>query len=109
MFPIMLALVIGASAARKYPFGDLRTSTFWLVAVPVLMAVAVAAAGHLAGRIDRRVPLLVAAVALAVWIPAANRYIRIHPIPNEDVHSEITYLNAHFRSGDVVIVSYGAS
>ena len=109
MFPIMLALVIVASAARKYPFGDLRTSTFWLVAVPLLMAVGVAAAGHLAGRIDRRLPLLVAVVALAVWVPASNRYIRFHPIPNEDVHSEITYLEAHFRRGDVVIVSYGAS
>ncbi len=109
MFPILLALVVVASAARKYPFGDLRTSTFWLVAVPMLMAVAVAAAGQLASRIDRRAPLLVAAVALAVWVPATNRDIRAHPIPNEDVHSEINYLEAHFRRGDVVIVSYGAS
>ncbi len=109
MFPIMMALVIVASAAHKYPFGNERTSTFWLVAIPVLMAVAVAAAGHLAGRIDRRAPLLVAALALAVWVPATNMYIRAHSIPNEDVHSEITYLEAHFRHGDVVIVSYGAS
>jgi len=109
MFPIMLALVIVASAARKYPFGDLRTSTFWLVTVPVLMAIAVAAAAQLAGRIDRRLPLLVAVVALAVWVPATNKYIRFHSIPNEDVHSEISYLEAHFRHGDVVLVSYGAS
>ena len=109
MLPLMLAIVIAASAAGKYPFGDLRTSTFWLVMVPVLMAVAVAAAGHLAARIDRRAPLLVAAVALAVWVPATDTYIRFHSIPVEDVHSEVTYLDAHFRPGDVVIVSYGAS
>jgi hypothetical protein len=109
MFPIMLALVIVASAAHKYPFGDLRTSTFWLVAVPMLMAVAIATAGHLAARIDRRLPLLVAAVALAVWVPATNRYVRFHSIPKEDVHSEVSYLEAHFKHGDVVIVSYGAS
>jgi hypothetical protein len=109
LFPIMLALVLVASAAHQYPFGNPRTSTFWLVAVPVLMAVAVAAAGHLASRIDRRAPLVVAALALAVWVPATNKYIRAHSIPNEDVHSEIAYLESHFRHGDVVIVSYGAS
>jgi hypothetical protein len=109
MFPLMLAIVIVVSAAGKYPLGDLRTSTFWLVMVPVLMAVAVAAAGRLAARIDRRAPLLVAAVALAVWVPSTDTYIRSHSIPVEDVHSEVTYLNAHFRPGDVVIVSYGAS
>jgi hypothetical protein len=109
MFPIMLVLVLVASAAHKYPFGNPRTSTFWLVAIPVLMAVAVAAAGHLAGHIDRRAPLLVAALALAVWVPATNIDIRAHSIPNEDVLSQITYLEAHFRPRDVVIVSYGAS
>jgi hypothetical protein len=109
MFPIMLAIAIAASAARKYPFGDLRTSTFWLVVVPVLMAVAVAAAGRLAAAIDRRAPLVVAAVALAAWVPATNHFIRTHPIPNEDVHSEVSYLDTHFRPGDVVIVNYGAS
>jgi hypothetical protein len=109
MLPVTLVLVIVASAARKYPFGDPRTSTFWLVTVPVLMAVAVAAAGKLAARIDRRAPLLITAVALAVWVPATNAYIRSRSIPVEDVHSEVTYLDAHFRPGDVVIVSYGAS
>jgi hypothetical protein len=109
MLPVTLVLVLVASAARKYPFGDPRTSTFWLVAVPVLMAVAVAAAGKLGTRIDRRAPLVVTAVALAVWVPATNTYIRSRSIPVEDVHSEVTYLDAHFRHGDVVIVSYGAS
>jgi hypothetical protein len=109
MFPFLLAILIGASAARKYPFGDVRTSTFWLVLVPVLMAVAVAAAGRWAARADRRAPLVIAAVALAAWVPATDSFIRSHSIPNEDVHSEVTYLESHFRPGDVVIVNYGAS
>ncbi len=109
MFPIMMAIVIMASAARKYPFGDPRTSTFWLVLVPVLTAVAVAAVGRLATTIDRRMPALVAAVALAIWVPVTMPYVRVHSIPVEDIHSEVTYLQAHFRPGDVVIVSYGAS
>lgn len=109
LLPVTLAIVVVASAARKYPFGDLRTSTFWLVTIPLLMAVAVAAAGKLATAIDRRAPVVVTAVALAVWVPATNPYIRSHPIPNEDVHSEVAYLDTHFRRGDVVIVGYAAS
>jgi hypothetical protein len=109
MFPVTLVIIIAGSAAHKYPFGDLRTSTFWLVAVPLLMAVAVAATGHLAARIDRMVPLLVAAVALAIWVPVTDPYIRAHQLPQEDVHSEVMYLDNHFRPGDVVIVSYAAS
>jgi hypothetical protein len=109
LFPVTLILVLAASAARKYPFGDLRTSTFWLVTAPLLMAVAVAAAAHLAARIDRRVPLVVAAAGLAVWVPVTNPFIRSHQIPNEDVHAEVTYLDGHYRPGDVVIVSYAAS
>jgi hypothetical protein len=109
MFPVLVAIVIVASAAREYPFGDPRTSTFWLVLVPLLMAVAVAAVGKLATTVDRRMPALVAVVALAVWVPVTRPDIRAHSIPVEDVHSEVTYLEAHYRPGDVVIVSYGAS
>jgi hypothetical protein len=121
LLPVTLVIVIAASAAREYPFGDVRTSTFWLVTVPLLMAVAVAAAAHLAGEAARRasrdrearwallVPLVVAALALAVWVPATDSYVRSHDIPNEDVHSEVTYLDHHFRRGDVIIVSYAAS
>ncbi len=109
ILPIMLASVIVASAARKYPFGDLRTSTFWLVAVPLLMAVAVAAAGHWAASFHRRAPLVAAALALTVWVPATHSYIRSHRIPNEDVRSEVSYLTTHFRRGDAIIVSYAAS
>jgi hypothetical protein len=121
LLPVTLVIVIAASAAREYPFGDVRTSTFWLVTVPLLMAVAVAAAGQLAAMAgrhmvgDRRarwtlaVPVVVAALGLAAWVPATDSYIKSHSIPNEDVRSEVNYLDSHFRRGDVVIISYAAS
>jgi hypothetical protein len=109
MLPVTLAVVIAASAAGKYPFGDLRTSTFWLVTVPLLMAVAVAAVAHWAAAFHRWAPVVITAAALAVWVPATGAYIRSHPIPNENVRAEVVYLDAHFRRGDVVIVNYGAS
>ena len=109
LLPVMLVVVIAASAAGRYPLGDLRTSTFWLVAVPLVMAVAVAAAGHWAARINRWAPVVITAVALAVWVPATGAYIRSHHIPSEDVRAEVAYLDSHFRRGDIVIVNYGAS
>ncbi|MBO0822625.1 MAG: hypothetical protein J2P27_02055 [Actinobacteria bacterium] len=117
MFPVILAIVIGASAAGKYPFGDLRTSTFWLVMPPVLMAVAVATAGSLARHFARlapklvagAVPVLIAAAALAIWVPATERYVRSHLLPAEDVQAQVAYLDRHFRHGDVVIVNFAAS
>ncbi len=109
MFPLtMLAMAI-ASADRKYPFGDMRTSTFWLVMGPILMAIAVAAAAQAIPRYSRPAALVAAAVALAVWVPVTHPYIRAHPIPNEDVRSQVEYLNARLSPGDVVIVDYGAS
>ncbi len=109
MLPVTLVVVLAASAAGKYPFGDLRTSTFWLVTVPLLMAVAVAAAARWAANLSRWAGLAVTAAALAVWVVAAGPFIRSHLLPNEDVHSQVTYLDHHFRHGDVVIVSYAAS
>lgn len=109
LLPVTLAVLLAASAAGKYPFGNLRTSTFWLVAVPLLMAVAVAAVAHWAAALHRWAPAVITAVALAVWVPATGPYIRSHQIPNADVRAEVVYLDAHFRRGDVVIVNYGAS
>jgi hypothetical protein len=109
MLPVTLALVMAASAVGKYPFGDLRTSTFWLVTVPLLMAVAVAAVARWAAALHRWAPVVITAAALAVWVPATGPYIRSHSIPNASVHAEVAYLDAHFRRGDIVIVNYGAS
>src|SRR5260370_16900506 len=58
LFPIMLVITIAASAAHQYPVGDLRTSTFWLVAGPGRVAGAVAAVGRLAPAVDPRRPTL---------------------------------------------------
>jgi hypothetical protein len=103
LLPLILVIQVAGSVAGKYPFGDVRTSTFWLVLVPVLMAIAVAAIGHA----TRKAPVAIAltAVALAVWVSATNSYMRTHPIPDENVHGQVDYMVAHYRAGDVIIVS----
>jgi hypothetical protein len=54
LLPVTLLVVETVSAARQYPFGGERTSTFWLVMFPVLMAIAVTALIHGFGRVPGR-------------------------------------------------------
>jgi hypothetical protein len=114
--PITIVMVIGASADRRYPFGDVRTSTFWLVMVGLLMAVAclgvVSALGKLAGRVSAlavAAPIVAAAAALAGYVGLAHGYIRSHPLPGEDVRSQVAYVDGHHRPGDAVIVNFSAT
>jgi hypothetical protein len=126
MFPVTLVVVMVGSMAHQYPFGDERTSTFWIVMVPVLMAIAVAAAIHGLGRLClwlRRLPggtwLAVgarAAIAVTVGTAAIAGYlhevqpdVNAHQITHEDVRSQVAYVEAHFRPGDVIIADYGTS
>jgi hypothetical protein len=133
LLPVTLAVVMAASAHQSYPFGDERTSTFWLVLFPVLMAIAVASvphaigvglgwlAGGTGGRPLRRglrwlqwtlLPVLaIAATAIAVnyytraVLPVANSHLLAH----DDPRSQVQYTEDHWRAGDVIIVDYGAS
>ncbi|HUN32688.1 MAG TPA: hypothetical protein VMU95_11800 [Trebonia sp.] len=122
MLPATLLVAMVASAARQYPFGDERTSTFWEVMFPVLMAIAIAAAIHGAGRwlgragaggARRRafpaIAVVVCAAAIAGYTLAVWPDINTHPIPDDDARSQIQYAEAHYRPGDVFLVDYGAT
>jgi hypothetical protein len=107
--PLLVLVAMAASAARKYPFLDLRTSLFWLVAVLVVMAVAVAQLVALLARVH----VLVGAVALvavaALWLNQTSPYLGLHLIPPEPLGTQVKYLNAHRGANDVVVVSFSAA
>jgi non-canonical purine NTP pyrophosphatase (RdgB/HAM1 family) len=109
MFPLTLLAVAVASADRRFPFGDMRTSTFWLVMAPALMAIAVAVAGRAIAAINRPAAFATGAVLLGLWVSTAHPYIRSHPIPNEDIRAQVEYLNENIRPGDIIIVDYTGS
>jgi hypothetical protein len=46
MVPLVYAVVVGASGLRRYPLGDVRTSTFWLVLCSALAAAGLADVVH---------------------------------------------------------------
>ena len=126
LLPATLAVAVVASAVRVYPFGDERISTFWLVMVPVLMAIGVAAVIHVVafgeiapgptrspGRARARWAAALAATALAVTaLSVANsrwvdvRSIAINP---QNPYDQIVYVEKHFRRGDVILVNEEAT
>ncbi len=106
LWPELLAV----SALQKYPFLDLRTSTF-LFAVTA----AVAAIG-LTGVCSLLRPWLrgalaagLAAVALVAFIAGARPYVRSHLIPTEDVRDQARYVAAHDAPGDVILVNLSSN
>lgn len=107
--PLSIGVTIVASMLHDYPFGDLRTSTFWLVEVAVLMAVGVACAITLVARNLRAVVAVAVVVVVVLVVWDVRPYIRSQPIPREDVRSQVAFVNTHRRPGDVVILSYSAS
>ena len=131
LLPVTLAVTIVASAASVYPFGDERTSTFWLVMVPVLMAIGVAAVIHAVsfgaktsaaapdpatqrGRRGRArwtaaVAATVIAVAALATVNARWIDVRSVAINTENPDSQISYVEAHFRAGDVILVNEEAA
>jgi hypothetical protein len=121
MLPVTLVVAMTASAARQYPFGDERTSTFWEVMFPVLMAITVAAAihglGQAFGRLDPAVkrwapPVIAIAVgtaAIAGYVHYVRPDINSHTIPDDDARSQVQFAEAHYQPGDVFLVDFGAS
>jgi hypothetical protein len=111
----LLPEMIVLSAVKIYPFGDLRTST-WLIAITVAVA-AIGVAGICAlvrqgirGEAAAWLAsALVAAVAVAGFGVAAAPYVRGHPIPDEDVRDQASYVASHAAADDVILVNLNSN
>jgi hypothetical protein len=112
LWPEMIAL----SALRRYPFLDLRTSTFLMAVTVVVAAIGVAglaaAARHWLGRAagaqsatGRAVAVLLAVAAAGGFIAGAVPYARGNPIPAEDVRDQARYVFRHAAPGDAIVVN----
>jgi len=122
LLPATVVVVLVASAARIYPFGDERTSTFWLVMVPVVMVIGIAALiSWLTSRIPHggRVPrwlgwevaLVASVVLLTGWAQVNQQWINRPAIGvnRQNPSAQISYVEAHWRPGDVILVNEEAS
>ncbi len=88
-----------------------RTSTFLVVMVTVLMAIGLLGGLRLIASWNRAVIAAVALVAVvAGWVVTVQPDIRVQSITNDDVRSQVQYVDAHLAGPrDVVILSYAAS
>ncbi|NHC46382.1 hypothetical protein [Motilibacter aurantiacus] len=117
LVPVAALGSAAAAVLHVYPFLDVRTSTWLLVGVSVLAAVAVAVAlGALAAPAPAApaAAIRLAATGLAVAAAGsaahvAHPYVRGHTIFAQDVRSQAERVAADKRPGDVVLVALSAT
>jgi hypothetical protein len=116
LWPEMLAL----SALKKYPFLELRTSTFLFAITVVVAAIGLVGVGSLlrpwlkAGAAAGLtavavVALAVAGLAVVAFAGGAQPYLRSHLIPAEDVRDQALYVAAHAAPDDVIVVNMSSN
>jgi hypothetical protein len=108
LWPEMYAV----SALKRYPFLDLRTSTFLIAVTAVVAAIGVVGIAAAASRLlpspvaGFAVVLVVSAVALAAFVHAASPYVRSHLIPSYgNVDEQAEYVLHHAGPRDPIVVN----
>jgi len=109
LYPEMMAI----SAVHKYPFLDLRTSTFLFVVTAVTAAIGVVGVcAALQPLLKEWTPVLVIAIsvlAIAGFTVNNASYIRIHSIPAEDERAQTLYVADHAQPNDVILVNLSSN
>jgi hypothetical protein len=106
VWPEMLVL----SALKKYPFLELRTSTFlFAVTVAVAAVGVVGVCSLLRPRLKGALAAGLAAAAVLAFAVGSRPYLRSHTIPNEDVRDQARYVAAHDAPRDVILVNLSSN
>ncbi len=106
LWPEMLIV----SALQKYPFLDLRTSTFLFALTVVVASIGLIGVCSLLRPWLRGVgAATLAALAVAAFVVGARPYVRSHTIPAEDVRDQASFVAAHAAPGDVIIVNLNSN
>jgi hypothetical protein len=103
------------AALGKYPFLDVRTSTFLTAATAVIAAIGVAGGCALVrawlrgGRLGTTAAAVLAAAALAAFVVQAVPFARGQPIPPDNIRQQARYVAARAGRADPVVVSSTSS
>ena len=102
--------MITLSALRKYPFLDLRTSTFLFAVTAAVAAIGVVGVCSLLRPWLRgALAAGLAVAAVLAFAVGSGPYLRSHLIPNEDVRDQARYVAAHAAPGDVILVNMSSN
>jgi len=109
-FVLLWPVMLGVSAFKKYPFLDLRTSTFLFAVTVVVAAIGVTGLWSLLRPLFRGVVSagLVAAAVVAFAVHA-QPYLRQQTSPAENVRDQARYVAAHAEHGDVTLVNLSSN
>jgi hypothetical protein len=106
VWPEMITL----AALQKYPFLDLRTSTFLFAITAAVAAIGVVGVCSLLRPWLRgALAAGLAAVAAVTFVVHAQPYVRSQLIPREDVRDQARYVAAHAAPGDVILVNLSSN
>ncbi|HVD15766.1 MAG TPA: hypothetical protein VNK73_15155 [Actinomycetota bacterium] len=108
--PVLLAELVVAGAAHRYPFLDERTSLFVTVLFTVCAGLGVGALVAWSFRRPATVPvgLAAAGLAAALLVPASREAVR-RPMPGSTLRQQVAFVLENRRPGDVVLVGRNAS
>ena len=109
--PVLLAELLVAGIAGKYPLLELRTSHFAIVTVAVVAALGVAGLAQLVGQVSTVAALAVVALAAGLYLYNSEPYLRARTdsIRGTDVPGQTRAIAAHSAPGDAVVVAPAAS
>jgi hypothetical protein len=108
--PVLLAELVVAGAAHRYPFLDERTSLFVTVLLTVCGGLGVGALVAWSFRRPATIPvgLAAAGLAAALLVPASRAAVRT-PMPGSTLRQQVAFVLEHRQPGDVVVVGRNAS
>jgi hypothetical protein len=102
--------MIIVSALRRYPFLDLRTSTFLLAITVVVAAIGVVGlCSLLRPRFKRVVPAALVVLAAVAFSVNARPNIRANWIPLENARDQARYVAGHAAATDEIVVGWGSN
>ncbi len=108
--PVVALEMIAMGRLRKYPFADVRTSHFLLVASLVVAAIgAVGLVQWIAARLDRRLAAVVGLALGTMFVVMSVPHVHDMGIPGEDIRTPTLLTARLYHPGDVILVSEPAN
>jgi hypothetical protein len=106
LVPLAVAEQVVLGAASRWPFLDERTSTYLLVLVVCLFAVA---AAEVVGAVAQRTTVALgtlAAVGLSLaYLVGVRGFVRGDTLPRQDVEGQLEVVDGRFHRGDVILAN----
>jgi hypothetical protein len=106
--PMLAAIAMIASAAKRYPLLDARTNLYLLATVVLFMAIGLLGIVRLLARVHGAVGAIALVLISALWLREVQPAIGKAPIPRESLRQEVAYYEGHRQPNDLVVMSFAS-